>query len=185
DNLWAVSASGGKPDLVLANANASAMHPDGKTVMFEHGGKLWIASLQDGQVREFWQLPHNRVVEEKFSPDGSKIALLESGDLWIVPYPAGTPRRIGAVPRILDSASWLPDNRHLLIATNAPSFVSTLWLLDVAEGSRRAVYTSPVAIQRASVSPDGKRVAYATGALEWDVLEISLPDGAVRTVLGG
>jgi serine/threonine protein kinase len=185
DNLWAVSASGGKPDLVLANANASAMHPDGKTVMFERGGKLWIASLQDGQVREFWQLPHNRVVEEKFSPDGSKIALLESGDLWIVPYPAGTPRRIGAVPRILDSASWLPDNRHLLIATNTPSFVSTLWLLDVAEGSRRAVYTSPVAIQRASVSPDGKRVAYATGALEWDVLEISLPDGAVRTVLGG
>ena len=59
-----------------------------------------------------------------------------------------------------------------------PSFVSTLWLLDVVDGSRRAVYISPVAIERPSVSPDGKRVAYATGALEWDVLEISLPDGA-------
>jgi Tol biopolymer transport system component len=161
------------------------MHPDGKTVMFERGGKLWIASLQDGQVREFWQLPHNGFVEGKFAPDGSKIALLESGDLWIIRYPAGTPQRIGAVPRILQGVSWLPDNRHLLIATYTPSFVSTLWLLDVVDGSRRAVYISPVAIERPSVSPDGKRVAYATGALEWDVLEISLPDGAVRTVLGG
>jgi serine/threonine protein kinase/Tol biopolymer transport system component len=185
DSLWAVSASGGTPDLVLANANAPAMHPDGKTVMFERGGKLWIASLQDGQAREFWQLPHNRVVEGKFSPDGSKIALIESGDLWIIRYPAGTARRIGAVPRILQGGSWLPDNRHLLIATYTPSFVSTLWLLDVTDGSRRAVYTSPVAIEWPSVSPDGKRVAYATGALEWDVLEISLPEGSVRTVLGG
>ena len=184
-SLWAVSASGGTPDLVLANANATAMHPDGKTVMFARGGKFWIASLQGGQAREFFQPPHNRVVEGKFSPDGSRVALFESGDIWIIPYPAGTARRIDGVPRILQGGSWLPDNRHLLIATVTTSFVSTLWLLDVADGNRRAVYTIPVAVERPSVSPDGKRVAYATGALEWDVLEISLPRGAVRTVLGG
>ena len=36
-----------------------------------------------------------------------------------------------------------------------------------------------------SVSPDGKRIAYETGQFGWDVLEISIPNGEVRTLVSG
>ena len=36
-----------------------------------------------------------------------------------------------------------------------------------------------------SVSADGKRIAYETGQFGWDVLEISIPNGEVRTLVSG
>jgi Tol biopolymer transport system component len=36
-----------------------------------------------------------------------------------------------------------------------------------------------------SVSPDGRRIAYVKGVLEWDVVEVSLPSSAIRTLRGG
>jgi Tol biopolymer transport system component len=36
-----------------------------------------------------------------------------------------------------------------------------------------------------AVSADGKRIAYQTGQVEWNVLEISVPSGTVRTTMTG
>ena len=47
------------------------------------------------------------------------------------------------------------------------------------------IYRSTGGLINPSVSPDGKRIAYSGGAAEWNVLEISLPEGRVHTVVGG
>jgi hypothetical protein len=40
-DLWSVGASGGTPELAMANASETALHPDGKTLVFTRDGKRW------------------------------------------------------------------------------------------------------------------------------------------------
>ena len=100
---------------------------------------------------------------------------------WVLPWPAGTPRNLGTVA--LDSASWLPDSRHLVLSLGA--LAHTLTVLDTVDGGQRVIYRSTDEMMSPSVSPDGKKIAYSGGATEWNVLEISVPEGRVHTVVGG
>ncbi len=187
-DLWSVPASGGPSELVLDHAGRAMIHPDGKTLAFVRAGKLWIGGLKGEQPREFAgaPFPNSQVRLVGFSPDGSKLAVMAGNDSWILPYPSGTPRKLSAVFSGIGGGSWLADSRHMLVPEiSGPSGASALWLLDTGNGSKRAIYTSSSPILSISVSPDGKRMAYATGHVEWDVLEVSLPSGTVRTVMSG
>ena len=184
-DLWAVPASGGTPELIMDNAAAPALHPDGKTLVFQRDGNTWVGSLRGGRPRKLEQAP--RGVETtppfmlmKFSPDGSRLAVRAAGEFWIVPFPSGTPRNLGPAGQY--GASWFPDNRHLVIAGLPPRFLA---ILDTTNGSRRVIYSATESVLNPSVSPDGKRIAFSAGAVEWNVLEISLPDGRVHTMVGG
>jgi eukaryotic-like serine/threonine-protein kinase len=176
--LWAVGASGGTPELVKDNAEAATLHPDGKTLVFRRGSKAWIGTLKGSEAREFWEAPHRPVVWRQFSPDGSKVAVIDAQDLWIVPYPSGTPRNVGAITAI--GASWFPDNRHLVVNDSG-----SLILVDITDGTRRVIVRGSDPVAWPSVSPDGKRIAYTAAPSEWDVLEISVPDGRVRAMVSG
>src|SRR5207247_10855705 len=57
NKLWSVTASGGTPTTEFADTQDISMHPDGKTVAFSRGGKLWVDSLGSNQPREFGQAP--------------------------------------------------------------------------------------------------------------------------------
>jgi serine/threonine protein kinase len=188
NNLWSVPASGGPPELVLDHAGRAMIHPDGRTLAFVRAGKLWIGGLKGEQPREFGAapFPNSNVRFARFSPDGSKLAVAAGNDSWILPYPSGTPRKLSAVFPGIGGGSWLPDSRHMLVPEiSGPSGTSTLWFLDTVNGSKRSIYTSSSPMLDISVSPDGKRMAYGTGHVEWDVLEVSLPSGTVRTVMSG
>ncbi len=187
-DLWSVGASGGLAELAMekvapvAPSKASggvALHPNGKTVVFQHDGKVWAGALKGGPPQELTGVPRGSVSVFAFSPDGSQLAAIVNQDLWILTYPAGTPRKLrGATTNV----SWFPDSRHVLVSGG--NFNNTLSLLDTADGSSRVIYRGTDTFQ-AAVSPDGKKIAYAGGAAEWDILEVSLPEGRVRTVVGG
>jgi len=188
NNLWSVPGSGGPSELVLEHVGRAMIHPDGKTLAFVRGGKLWIGGLKGEQPREFGAapFPNSQVQFVRISPDGSKLAVTAGNDSWILPYPSGTPRKLGAVFSGTGGGSWLADSRHMLVPEiSGPSGTSTLGLLDTGNGSKRTIYTSSSPILGISVSPDGKRMAYGTGHVEWDVLEVSLPAGTVRTIMSG
>jgi Tol biopolymer transport system component len=57
--------------------------------------------------------------------------------------------------------------------------------VDVTDGSSRMIYRSQDPMANPSVSPDGKKIAYCDVVTEWNVLEVSVADGRVRTVVGG
>lgn len=187
-DLWSVGASGGAVELVMEKvasvaqtrpSGGVALHPNGKTVVFQRDGKAWAGTLKGDSPQELTRVPRGNVSVFVFSPDGSQLAAIVNQDLWILPYPSGTPRDLhGATTNV----SWFPDNRHVLVSGG--NFNNTLSFVDTADGSSRVIYRGTDTFQ-AAVSPDGKKIAYAGGAAEWDILEVSLPEGRVRTVVGG
>ena len=187
-DLWSVGASGGTAELVMEKvgsvaqsktAAVVALDPDRKTIVFQRDGKTWAGALKGGPPRELAGIPRGHVAAFLFSPDGSKLATIVNQELWILPYPAGTPRDLhGATTNV----SWFPDNRHVLVSGG--NFNNTLTVLDSTGDSSRVIYRGTDTFQ-AAVSPDGKKIAYSGGAAEWDILEVSLPGGRVRTLIGG
>ena len=183
-SLWSVPAAGGGSQKAYEGVTAATLHPDGKTLAFDRGRKLWIGSLRGGEAKELWQGPTNGGLS--FSPDGSKLAVDSIGPIMIVPYPSGTPRPLEAGGRVLTAPSWFPDNRRLAIAVrNGASGRATLAIVDSADGTRRTIGAGTTGFASPSVSADGKRIAYQTGQFGWDVLEISIPNGEVRTRVAG
>jgi len=179
-DLWAVPAAGGAPELVMKNIWAPAFHPDGKTVVFNRDGKTWAGPLKGGAPKEVPNAPQDVAEWMIFSPDGSKLAMDVRNQLWLMPWPSGTPRNLG---RVSAGASWFPDSRRLIVAGG--NFNNTLSVLDTTGGSRRVIYRVADLMNFPSLSPDGKKILYSGGPAEWDVLEISLPDGRVHTAVAG
>jgi len=85
-------------------------------------------------------------------------------------------------PRRHHECELVSRQRYLLIGGG--NFNNTLTLLDSTDGSSRVIYRGTDTFQ-AAVSPDGKKIAYSGGAAEWDILGVSLPEGRVRTLVGG
>ncbi|HXB72785.1 MAG TPA: protein kinase [Candidatus Acidoferrales bacterium] len=183
-SLWSVSAAGGASQKAYEGVTAATLHPDGKTLAFDRGRKLWIGSLKGGEAKELWQGPTNGGLS--FSPDGSKLAVDSIGPIMIVPYPSGSPRPLEAGGPVLTAPSWFPDNRHLAVAVrNQAGDRATLSIVDITDGTRRTIGVGATGFVSPSVSVDGKRIAYQTGQWGWDVLEISIPNGELRTLVAG
>ena len=180
-SLWSVSAAGGSSQKVYEDVTAAALHPDGKTLAFDRGRKLWVGSLKGGETKELWHGPTNGGLS--FSPDGSKLAVDSIGPVMIVPYPSGSPRELQAGP-VLTAPSWFPDNRHVAVVVRTGS-KTMLVILDTKDGTRRTIGVGSTTFESPSVSADGKRIAYETGQFGWDVLDISIPNGEVRTLVSG
>ncbi len=47
------------------------------------------------------------------------------------------------------------------------------------------IEASPYGDSSPSVSPDGKRIAYSTGQFGWDLLEVTIPKGEIKTLSSG
>jgi WD40-like Beta Propeller Repeat len=174
--LWRTADSGGAPERVLDNVTAAILHPDGNTVLFQRGGKMWITPVSGGPQQEFWwQAPRKSVRWEGFSPDQSKLGVVDGPDIWIVPYSAGTAHKVfTSAAGGIGGASWFPDNRHLVITQTPGDLHGRIALLDVVDGTSQVIYTSPQTLLNPSVSRDGKRIAYASDAVRYDVLEMTL-----------
>jgi Tol biopolymer transport system component/predicted Ser/Thr protein kinase len=183
-DLWGVAASGGAPEPVMEKVTSASLHPDGKTMVFGRDGKMWVGSLKGGTPKELriTQIPDAR--PGAFSPDGSRLFVQGRNESWLLLWPSGAVRSLGKLSGTGAGASWLPDSRHMLFA-KVINGGTGLALLDTKDGSSRMIYQGHDAMMFPSVSPDGKKIAYCGGAVEWNVLEISVPEGRVRTIVGG
>jgi Tol biopolymer transport system component len=140
-----------------------------------------------------------------FSPDGSKLALvavpirtfpysLNDGSrgwrLWVIDWPhAGTPvRRLtaweDAVPHI-SSFAWLPDSRHVIMGV-AVMYTpgSHLWIADTRDDRVWPLTHGADSESHPSVSRDGNRAVFTKGEPDYDLVELSLADGTMRSVVG-
>ena len=149
-NLWSVPASGGAAQLVLEHADGATIHPDGKKVVFARNGKLWVASLDGGPVKEFWAGPvqtggHGIFGGIRFSPDGATVAAdAGSGEIWLLPYPTGKARKLYAMERsnYLESLGWFPDGRSLVVSLYSSGGTGARIRLSIRDGSRRTIYSA-------------------------------------------
>jgi hypothetical protein len=143
--LWSVSPVGGEPERWAAGTTdkaesspAASISRDGAALAFLSRGEngvfdLWTAAPGDAPKRyepaPFASRTINNFPEVEFSPDGKQILLLRNTgtgeEAWLLPYPASVanpPRRIlQGLSKFnnTQTASWMPDNRHVVLSANA------------------------------------------------------------------
>jgi serine/threonine protein kinase len=127
----------------------------------------------------------------ELSPDGKKILFIRAGDkggeeAWLLPYPAGAKpaHRIFENIATLHGTStfgWMPDNRHVVVemAGDANSR-GHLWIADTESNELTPLTTGNAAEIYPSVAPDGKSLLYLQETSAFDVVSVSLEDGAVK-----
>jgi Tol biopolymer transport system component len=96
-----------------------AASPDGKTLVFQGVGKLWLVELPDGKPR---RLTPESFAPSEFSPawsaDGKTIAFVswdddKHGQLWTVSAGGGEPKQITKEPGEYFSPAWSADGKML------------------------------------------------------------------------
>ena len=96
--------------------------PDGRTVVFEGIGKLWLQDVSGGEPRRL--TPDDFPAFEyapSWSPDGGSIAFTtfdwaEGGHVWTVPADGGQPRQVSNRAGEYMNPVWRPDGREILVA---------------------------------------------------------------------
>ncbi len=160
-------APGGKGERNLTWLNWSFpvdITADGKTLLFGEQNVEPMAIYQ----RRLDGSPAVRLGEGAplgFSPDGQwalSSRNLETGQLTLLPIGAGEPRDLPKTGINVQSATWFPDGRRILISGNEPGHGSRLFTQEVSGGKPRAISAEGVSFIFPSLSPDGKSVA-ATG----------------------
>ena len=199
-DLYLVGATGGAPQMVLANVAAAAISPDGRSLGLlrtDLAGKeplaLWTADVNGSSPRKIDTNPLNTGKYESgylaFSPDGKKLGAWLSrwdgeSEFWVLPWPSGQPEKSFSFVAGTYSFSWMPDNRHLVFGGVVPgSLGADLQMVDTRTGALRHVTVQVTDSTEAAVSPDGKRIAFSASTDDFDVLQVPLNGMPARPLL--
>jgi Tol biopolymer transport system component len=194
-DIWAVSAAGGSPQIVIENAANPELMPDGKSLFFfrnelKSGADiaLWISSPVGSKPRKY-PLPsqiRSPLVEADLviAPDGSKMVLLYSSDFkdlhfWIIPYPKGTPYECKNLSQNhLAGFSWMPDGRHIVFSGDLKKTETDhLWIADTKSESQYPLTGGIEKEMEPAVSPDGKKILFVSSTKQYDLIQVPL-DGS-------
>jgi serine/threonine protein kinase len=127
-----------------------------------------------------------------FSPNRKNILLLlpvgDKPEAWLLPYPSGSksPYQIsilGKLPQGSPSSAFMPDSRHLVISAAAKNFTHHLWMADIGSNEMTPLTMGTSEELYPAVSPDGKSILYSQVAHRYDVVSVSLEDGAAKTLI--
>jgi Tol biopolymer transport system component len=118
-SLWSVSASGGKPTLVLPNAIGGRISPDGQKIVYftfapsiENAflGNMWLANANGTDAQ---RIASGDVFSARWSPDATKIAYTETGGggAYVVDVATGKISKVigdaNEFPAWLDDHTWI------------------------------------------------------------------------------
>lgn len=177
--------------------------PDGKTVLFDLLGEIYVLDIAGGTARPVLT---GQAFETQpvFSPDGKRIAFLSdrSGatNLWVANLDGSDARKLSADtdPALYTSPAWSPDGRFVYVSRTIHSILAfELYAYDVRGGTGIKVSQArPTGTERgddrinvigAVASPDGKYLYYSrkVGSLwsekplpHWEIFRRDLATGA-------
>ena len=166
-DLWKVSAFGGTPIRVIADASDAGFSPDGARVAFTRhtsSGRVLVVSPVD-------RLDATREVSRpgftpRWSPDGRWLAFTTSypeggdGQIWIVSSALADRRALTAESQQVYGLAWSADSRSILFAVRIASafHLRRVWL---ANGSTETIASGVGSYLTPVVSPDGRQVAFS------------------------
>jgi eukaryotic-like serine/threonine-protein kinase len=206
--LYSIAVVGGEPEQITPVPDyevcAEEVSPDNQTMAIAarpEGGKarVFISSPIGSPFRQYEPAPFAcelfyGVTSLRFAPNGKKLLLIRTDsdkeEAWLLPYPPGksAPHRILThfpAERATSDFSWMPDNRHVILALAATRYSqdSHLWMADT-ESEDSYQITSGIGTQgTVAVSPDGKQIIYSEEKEDLDVTTVSVLDGKSKKVI--
>jgi Tol biopolymer transport system component/predicted Ser/Thr protein kinase len=180
-------SAGGKEERNLTWLNWSFpmdLTPDGKTVLLDE------QNIQPGGIylRKLDGSPAVRIGEGGsfgLSPDGRWVLSArenEGGQFTLLPTGAGEAKMLPKSGISIQSATWFPDGRRILISGNEPGHGSRLFVQDIQGAKPQAITPEGVSTIFRTVAPDGKSVV-ATGP-DRRIAIYPIPPGEPRHVPG-
>ena len=149
--LYSVPSSGGAAELVIQDAVAAKISPDGNTILYGNGGKLLQRALAGGPATLALPSIENSYAP-LWSPDGTRILVTTSTqeqrepEWWIVPAAGGEPRKtsLGADLRLqgfnyIATNAWLPGDWNIF--TGRQGETQTLWKVQLGPDGKTASKT--------------------------------------------
>jgi len=188
-SLWNISALGGAPRKLLADAEAGSVSPDGKQVAFLRGGKfddseIWLADSDGGGPRVAVHVAGFVVGPPAWSPDSRRFAYLKdvywpgsrSEDVRIEMYDLAGRKSdvILSDYRLQYGLVWTRDNRILFSRAEEPPNhgESNVWSLEVDRrpawrwGAPARLTSGPDWKPVINMSADGKHAVFIRTNIE-------------------
>ena len=205
--LWTVGAAGGRSELLLENVNHAAIDPFGRTLALYRNDstvhqRLWWASASGGDLAMETRTPFGEHGfglggQLRFRPDGQQVLIWVFNDrqsqrkttsgYFLLPIARGRPVRqvltsIGSTAN-LPPASWLPDNRHVVVGIADSVGARHLWIADTESSALQRLTSTHTNETWPATSPDGRRIAFVSEDVDFDLIAISEDGHARRTQL--
>ena len=206
--LYSVAAVGGEPEFLASLPDyqaGAAISPDNQTVAIAgipEGGKatVFISSPLGSPFRPYEPAPFAgntfyNGIRLRFAPNGQKLLLIRTGDSdteeeWLLPYPPrkSVPHRVLThfpARKLTSDFSWMPDNRHVVIALVASghSEDSHLWIADTESDDSYQITGGITTQGTVAISPDGGQIIYSDEKQDLNITSVSLLDGKSKKVV--
>jgi Tol biopolymer transport system component len=190
--IWSVPPLGGEPREIVKDGWNADVSPDGRQLVFERVGQIFIAGADGAGATQLPRVPH-RLIEHygdswpTFSPDGASIAVFlgeqgRYGDYWIIPSDGNEPRRVTSDLQDGGAPTWTPDGKSLVVSSARSGSVN-LWRIPIAGGPPEALTTGPGEDLDPVVSPDGRTLLFANVKRTWALVVQDVHSGTRRTLL--
>ena len=192
-SIWRIGALGGQARRVVSNARKPAISPDGRSMAYfalqsdGMGDTLVVSALDGSGARTVTSrfTASNLNGRAVWSPDGSWLAynrwaLFAPFNLFVLEVSTGRERQVTHFNRSgegIESQTWLPDNRHLVVSYVPQStfFQSDLGVLDIKDGSiSRLTFNIAETIGSLSISADGTRLIATSSQVRREVWKVPL-----------
>ena len=180
DSTWKVSAPPGGEDIDIRidtdegtwmNLDVS---PDGRTIVFDLLGDLYLVSLAEGGEARVLSEGVAWDMQPRFSPDGASIAFTSDrggGDnIWVMPASGGEARAVTQETfRLLNNPVWSPDGEYIAARKHFSSTRSLgsgeIWLYHAVGGGEGVALNEKPNDQQdlgePAFSPDGRYVYFS------------------------
>ncbi|MCM2316598.1 MAG: protein kinase, partial [Thermoanaerobaculia bacterium] len=188
-SVWVVEP-GGEPRKILDQAKNPSWSGDGRRIVFERGGAVWIAAPDGSAQRRIEAIPAVGILladrEPALSPDGSVIAYFQaavgaSGDIWVTPVEGGKARRLTSDEVLGGGPVWTPDGKQLIFSSLRGGSL-TLWRVSAKGGTPTPVLISPGDDTEPVLSPDGRRLVYTSARNACVIRATDLLTGRTREI---
>ncbi len=169
--IWSTAQDrDGAPERVLEIGASPALSLDGKRLVVEHDGRLWLAGADGSGLGPLVTVPpasFTRWVPRSpaFSPDGRRIAYFQPevgalGGLWVVELDGGRPRRLFDQTFRGGDPAWTADGRWIVFSADLDDGAIDLWAVPARGGRPERLTRAAGRAFDPALSRDGRRLVY-------------------------